>query len=59
MSERITRQTLERLALTIARETGEPSDNLKIDGAYGGFALERRDSNVFRNGHQKARFCTI
>jgi hypothetical protein len=53
--ERITRKHLERLCETVARETGKTGDRFAIDGAYGGFAFERNDSNVFRNGHQPAR----
>ncbi len=53
--ERITRKHLERLCATVARETGKPGDRFAIDGAYGGFAFERNDSNVLRNGHQPAR----
>lgn len=55
MSERITVNHLRRLCDTLARETGKPGDRFAIDGAYGGYAFERNDSNVFRNGHQPAR----
>lgn len=55
MADRITVTNLRRLCEHVARETGKPGDRFAIDGAYGGYAFERNDSNVFRNGHRPAR----
>jgi len=53
--DRITVTNLRRLCENMARDIGKSGDRFAIDCAYGGYAFERNDSNIFRNGHRPAR----